>query len=79
MTGVPLTIPVMLLFLPIDYFNKKRFEKKYTEFLSNNNGKNFFCYNNRKNSKQYIKETIVVNLLDSIEIVYLNGKKRIGI
>ncbi|MCL5127729.1 hypothetical protein [Algibacter sp. L4_22] len=76
--GIPLailSIPVMLFFLPIDYFNKKRFEKKYSEFLTKNNGKNFFCFNNRKNSKEYIEEIIAPNLLESIEIVYLNGKK----
>lgn len=65
----------MLVFIPIGYFQRKRFEKKYAEFLNENNGKNFFCYNNRKNSKQYIEENIVPNLNDGIEIVYLNRKK----
>ena len=37
--------------------------------------KNFFCYNNRRNSKRYIEDEIVPNLTDGIEIVYLNGKK----
>ena len=65
----------MIVLFPIGHFQRKKFEKKYAEFLNENNGKNFFCYNNRKNSKQYIEEDIVPNLSDGIEIVYLNGKK----
>lgn len=40
-----------------------------------NNGKNFFCYNNRKRSKIYIETHIIPNLKKDIEIVYLNGNK----
>jgi len=61
--------------MPFIYFQRKRFEKKYAEFLIEMNGKNFFCYNNRKNSKKYIEQNIIPNLTDEIEIVYLNGKK----
>ncbi|MGY5353490.1 hypothetical protein [Wenyingzhuangia sp. IMCC45467] len=76
--GIPLfilAIPLMIIFIPIEHFNRKKFEKKYAEFLNENNGKNFFCYNNRKNSKQYIEEDILPNLNNGIEIVYLDGKK----
>ncbi|WP_324026579.1 hypothetical protein QSV08_03355 [Maribacter sp. BPC-D8] len=70
-----LAIPVMLAGIPIHYFQRKNFEKKYGEFLIENNGKNFFCYNNRKNSKQYLEQSILPNLSESIEIVYLDGKR----
>ena len=76
--GIPLlilAIPFMLIIMPLGYFQRKKFEKKYSKFLNENHGKNFFCYNNRKNSKQYIEGDIVPNLNDGIEIVYLNGKK----
>ncbi|WP_159090812.1 hypothetical protein [Aquimarina aquimarini] len=75
--GIPLlalSIP-MIIFIPIKSFCRKRFEKKYAEFLIKNDGKNFFCYNNRKNSKKYIEENILLNLPKEIDIVYLNGKK----
>ncbi len=75
--GMPLfilAIPLIIIFIPIKYLNRKRFEKKYAKFLTENNGKNFFCYNNKKNSKDYIEENIIPNLTDGIEIVYLNGK-----
>jgi hypothetical protein len=65
----------MIVIIPIGHFQRKKFEKKYAEFLIENNGKNFFCYNNRKNSKKYIEEDIVPNLNDGIEVIFLNGKK----
>ncbi len=68
-------LPIIIISMPFLHFQRKRFEKKYSEFLTENNGKNFFCYNNRKNSKKYIVDEIVPNLTDGIEIVYLNGKK----
>ncbi len=68
-------IPLMIVFIPIGHFNRKKFEKKYSKFLTENHGKNFFCYNNRKNSRKYIEDNIIPNLTDEIEIVYLNGKK----
>ncbi|MCV6631165.1 MAG: hypothetical protein OIF50_15040 [Flavobacteriaceae bacterium] len=76
--GIPIFIlflPVMIVLYPIRYFQRKRFEKKYAEFLSENSGKNFFCYNNRKKSKKYIEDKIIPRLTGEVEIVYLNGKK----
>ena len=76
--GVPLfvlAIPFVLILMPIGYFQRKKFEKKYVGFLAKNDGKNFFCYNNRKNSKKYVEEAILPNLKEGIEIVYLNGQK----
>src|SRR5690554_5695836 len=76
--GIPIFIlflPIMIILYPIHYFQRKQFEKKYSEFLNDNNGKNFFCYNNRKNSKEYIEDEIIPNLTEGIEIVYLNGRK----
>ncbi|MFB9052123.1 hypothetical protein ACFFVB_03435 [Formosa undariae] len=76
--GIPLfilAIPFLIISIPIEHVRRKKFEKRYAEFLNEHNGKNFFCYNNRKHSKQYIEENILPNLTDGIEIVYLNGKK----
>ena len=76
--GIPifvLSLHLLLILYPIQYLQRRRFEKKYSDFLSEINGKNFFCYNNRRNSKKYIEEEILPNLTDGIEIVYLNGKK----
>lgn len=60
--------------MPFTFLQQKRFNEKYAEFLIEMDGKNFFCYNNRKNSKEFIEQEIIPNLTDGIEIVYLNGK-----
>jgi hypothetical protein len=76
--GIPvfiLFLPIIIVLFPIQYFQRNRFEKKYSDFLAEISGKNFFCYNNRKNSRKYIEDEILPNLKDGIEIVYLNGKK----
>jgi len=70
-----LSIPFIIVIFPVKYFWRKKFEKKYSKFLNENQGKNFFCYNNRKSSKDYIEENIIPRLTSTIEIVYLNGKK----
>jgi len=70
-----LVIPLILIFYPFGYFQRKKFERKYSKFLLQNEGKNFFCYNNRKNAKEYIETYILPDLSDRIDIVYLNGKK----
>ena len=70
-----LILPIMVIFYPITFYQKAQFEKKYSEFLIENNGVNFFCYNNRKNSKEHIEKTIIPKLNNQVEIVFLNGKK----
>src|SRR5690606_33926002 len=61
--------------LPFTYYNRKETEKKYSDFLEQHNGKNFFCYNNRKRSKEFIEEGIIPSLVNNVEIVYLNGRQ----
>lgn len=69
-----LTIPILIVTFPFMYFDRKRFEKKYSEFLEENDNLNFFCYNTRKNSKEFIETEIIPNLSGDIEIIFLNGK-----
>ncbi|KAA3635625.1 MAG: hypothetical protein DWP97_04405 [Calditrichaeota bacterium] len=75
--GIPIIIlltPYWIVIIPIDCYKKIKFEKKYKTFLIENHGKNFFCYNNRKNSQNFIEDNIIPNLNDKIDIVFLNGK-----
>ncbi|WP_394975789.1 hypothetical protein [uncultured Croceitalea sp.] len=77
LVGIPLFIlivPIIIIFLLFAYFQRKKFKKRYAGFLKANNGKNFFCYNNRRNSKKYIEENILPSLDNRIEIIYLNGR-----
>ena len=69
-----LSIPFLIFIFIFKYFQKKKFEKKYLKFLKENEGKNFFCYNNRKKSKEYLEENIITNLNKEVAIVYLNGR-----
>ena len=69
-----LSIPFLIFIFIFKYFQKKKFEKKYLKFLKENEGKNFFCYNNRKKSKEYLEENIITNLNKEVVIVYLNGR-----
>ena len=69
-----LSIPFLIFIFIFKYFQKKKFEKKYLKFLKENEGKNFFCYNNRKKSKEYLEENILTNLNKEVVIVYLNGR-----
>lgn len=68
-------LPFIILTTPFFYFRRKKFEKEYSAFLIEKDGKNFFCYNNRKKSKQFIEEVIIPSLSKDIEIIYLNGRK----
>ncbi|RUT68279.1 hypothetical protein D0817_22395 [Flavobacterium cupreum] len=74
-------IPLSLLFLPIifiylvfDFFQRKRFKKRYSNYLLSIEGKKFFCYTNRKNSHHYIEKNIIPNLSGDVECVFLEGK-----
>ncbi len=69
-----LILPLGILMAPFTFSKRKKFEKKYAEFLKQNDNLNFFCYNNRKNAKEFIETEIIPNLHDEIEIVFLNGK-----
>ncbi|MFH7019020.1 hypothetical protein [Flavobacterium sp. FlaQc-47] len=75
--GIPLFvlfIPLVILFLIFEFFQKKRFKKRYHHYLLSLEGKKFFCYNTRKNSHHYIEKNIIGNLAQDIEYVFLEGK-----
>ena len=70
-----IALPFIILSLPFTYFNRKQFEKEYENFLEQNNGKNFFCYNNKKKLKKFLESEIIPLLNNNIDIVYLNGRR----
>ena len=76
--GIPLSIlffPVILVYLIFEFFQKKRFKKRYSNYLLSIEGKKFFCYNNRKNNHHYIQKNIIPHLLNDIEPIFLEGKR----
>jgi hypothetical protein len=69
--------PLLLLlstFIIYAYFDNHAFNKKYKTYLQTINGTNFFCYNNRTNSKDFIEKNILPTLTPDIKVIYLDGK-----
>jgi hypothetical protein len=64
---------ILTLIIRGNLINKKR-EKMYQKFIAESNGKNIFCYNNRKNSKEFIELNLTPKLPKSTEVIFLNGK-----
>ncbi|MFH6993186.1 hypothetical protein [Flavobacterium sp. FlaQc-48] len=75
--GIPLSVlflPIILVYLVFEFFQKKQFKKRYSNYLLSIEGKKFFCYSNRKNNHHYIEKNIIPNLTADIEPVFLEGK-----
>jgi len=53
---------------------RKNLYRFYSEYLNQFEGKNFFCYNNTGNTKEFIENNILPSLPKDIEIIFLNGK-----
>lgn len=70
---LPLII-LALLFQIFAYHENRAFNQKYTEYLQAISGTNFFCYNNRSASKDFIEKNILPTLSPDIKIIYLDGK-----
>ncbi|KIQ19474.1 hypothetical protein RT99_15185 [Flavobacterium sp. MEB061] len=76
--GIPLSIlffPVILVYFIFEFFQKKRFKKRYSNYLLSIEGKKFFCYTNRKNNHHYIEKNIIPNLTSDIKPIFLEGKR----
>ncbi len=69
-----IAVPFLLIWSLFTWPERLKANKRYAEFLRQNDGKNFFCYNNRKNSKEFIEQEIIPQLGDNVEVIYLNGK-----
>ena len=71
------TVFLLFLFvvsLRIGIFNKKN-QKKYREYLTENEGQNYFCYNNRRKGHDFIVSKVLPSLPENITPVFLNGKR----
>ena len=69
--------PLIILALPFiiwSYFDNLTFNRKYNDYLRTIDGTNFFCYNNRTNSKNFIEKNILPILTPDIRVIYLDGK-----
>ncbi|EMJ90969.1 hypothetical protein [Leptospira alstonii] len=62
------------LIFKIDFYENKKNENEYKNFLLEEEGQNFFRYTSRESSKYKIKEELI-SWLDDVNILYLNGKE----
>ena len=67
--------PILLVISPFNWWSRKNFDKKYKAYLQSIDGKNFFCYNNRRNGHGFIVENILPKLPGHVETIYLDGKE----
>jgi len=70
---------IIILFLGASAYSnsqaQKRFDIEYSEFLSNNEGIELFCYTNREKFLYIIENDILPYLDESINIIKLVGKE----
>lgn len=69
-----ISLPFMLIIQPFIWLINKYRERKFKAYLPQLEGKNFFCYNNKSKSLEFIEKDILPNLPDSIEVIFLNGR-----
>ncbi|SDG18640.1 hypothetical protein SAMN05421827_10461 [Pedobacter terrae] len=81
--AVIITIAVLFLlfFLPFImiskinyYFEKKKTDKLYTDYLLKIDGHKFFCYNNKKHAQEFIENQIIPTLPKDVKIIFLDGR-----
>ena len=73
---IPLVIlsPIIIPWVIVSaYFKGKSVEKKYLQFLTEQEGSAFFCYNNRKNSLEYIPRLLLPKLHASVRVIFINN------
>lgn len=71
---IPIVIAFLIILLPAAYVLEWSMELNQKKFLIQLNHKNFFCYNNREESKEFIENNILLQLDHHIEIIYLDGR-----
>jgi hypothetical protein len=69
-----ISLPFIIISYPFSWLRNKKFENDYREYLIQLEGKNFFCYNNKQSSKDFIENELIPNLPESVELIYLNGR-----
>ena len=71
---VIISLPIIILTYPIIYISDKIHNRELKKYLKTIDGKNFFCFNNRKRGNEFLKNRVIPNLHKDIETIYLNGR-----
>jgi len=70
-----LFLPFILISIPFDWIKQRKVDKEFKEYLLSLGDKNFFCYNNRTEAKDFIEKELLPKLNDQIEVIYLEGRE----
>lgn len=70
-----LILPIIPFFLIYSYFSDKQFHTRYNLFLEQMNGALFFCYNSRKSSVDFARESIIPELDPAVQVVFVDGRE----
>lgn len=61
--------------MPFTHYHNWTREKKLKKYLCRLGDKNFFCYNNRTDAKDFIEKELIPKLDKKIELIYLDGRE----
>ena len=75
---VPIAFVSWILVGPFIYWDEQRKKRKFSANLLTLEGKNFFCYNNRKKCRLFIEESIRPQLAQYVEYIYLEGRQPVS-
>ena len=70
-----LCLPLLIIFWPINYVATKIADNQLKKYLIELGDKNFFCYNNRLDAKDFIEKELLPRLDKSVELIYLDGRQ----
>lgn len=68
-------LPIMIIVTPFTYYINWTKERELKKYLSRLGDKNFFCYNNRIDAKDFIEKELIPKLDKDIELIYLDGRQ----
>lgn len=71
---VLVSLPFMIIAQPFIWIGNWVRERQFRKYLKQLEGKNFFCYNNKSKSIEYIQQYVLPSLPYSVEVIFLNGK-----
>lgn len=79
LVGGLILFPFVLIFIIIGgslrLMRTKRSSNAYSRYLRTLEGKNFFCYNNRKKGLEYIEKEVIPYLPPQVEVLYLHNRE----
>ncbi|WP_052123495.1 hypothetical protein [Flavobacterium beibuense] len=71
-----ISVSILLAFILLRYYTR---QKSYKKFITQNEGKKFFCYNDRLVTKAFIETHVLPILPEEVEVVWVENRKPISL